>query len=98
MKDGSVDLNQNFMDKYFNRKMRMRDTFTVLFPGYEHGNYTNCVPNQIPSHEHYQYPKTNDTGSPTHLIDREFTRKKDYMNDYHENFMRIEKTLRRKRE
>ena len=48
MKDGSLDQN-HYLNKTFNRKMRMRDTFTVLFPGYEHGQYTNCVPKQMTS-------------------------------------------------
>ena len=74
--------------------MRMRDTFTVLFPGYEHGMYTNCVPNQISSSIHHQYPEANDTGSPTHVIDRQFTHKKDDMKLFHENYMRIQNTLR----
>ena len=36
-KDGSLDPRQTFLGKTFNRKLRMRDTFTKIFPTYGHG-------------------------------------------------------------
>ena len=35
MADGSLDPNQTFFGRTFNRKLKMRDTFTKLFPAYE---------------------------------------------------------------
>ena len=62
MKDGSLDPSKHHLDITFNRKMRMRDTFTVLFPGYQHGNYSNCSPKNLTSNQTYQYPQTNEIG------------------------------------
>ena len=94
MKDGSLDPRQNHATKTFNRKMRMRDTFTVLFPGYQHGQYSNCSPELSTSIKAHQYPHANEDGQPTHTIDRTHTRKRDFLRDIHENFVRIENTLR----
>ena len=62
MGDGSLDPNQTFFGRTFNRKMKMRDTFTKLFPTYDHGIPTNYGPNKIHSKVIHAYPEKNDLG------------------------------------
>ena len=61
MKDGSLDPRQTFLGKTFNRKLRMRDTFTKIFPTYGHGQPTVGT---NPSHTQttHFYPRQNDLG------------------------------------
>ena len=44
MRDGSLDKRQTYMGRTFNRKLRMRDTFTKIFPTYNHGEASVKVP------------------------------------------------------
>ena len=55
----------NFSSSTLNRKIRMRDTFTKIFPSYVHGEGTVC---RIPSttHETYMYPEKSIEGKPMH--------------------------------
>ena len=86
--DGSLDPNQTFFNRTFNRKLKMRDTFTKIFPGYSHGEPT-CYINSN-THIKHVYPEFDEeTGRATHDIDRKFTHKKDYMKDYHECMLKI---------
>jgi len=42
--DGSLDPNQTHFNRTFNRKLKMRDTFTKVFPSYTHGEGTCYQP------------------------------------------------------
>ena len=37
LRDGSLDPHATYFNRTFNRKLKMRDTFTKIFPGYTHG-------------------------------------------------------------
>ena len=39
-KDGSLDPRKTYFSNTFNRKLKMRDTFTKIFPLYNHEEYT----------------------------------------------------------
>ena len=60
LKDGSLDPHQTFFGRTFNRKLRMRDTFTKIFPTYSHGEPTVAIPSC--THATHFYPKRNDLG------------------------------------
>ena len=87
MRDGSLDPHQTFQGRTFNRKLRMRDTFTKVFPTYNHGEPTCAIPSF--THTTHFYPKQNDLGSPMQDIDRQYTHKIDFMKDYHESMLKI---------
>ena len=87
MNDGSLDPGATFFNRTFNRKLKMRDTFTKIFPSYTHG-----IPSvSKPSHAQLIHKdfKINDLGGPMHLINREYTHKKDAMKNYHESILKI---------
>lgn len=84
--DGSLDALAT-MNRTFNRKIKMRDTFTKLFPCYEHGSPT-CY-QSTKTHMLHQYPDQDDEGRPTHAIDRTYTHKKDEMKNYTECMLKI---------
>ena len=87
LRDGSLDPRQTFFGKSFNRKMRMRDTFTKIFPTYSHGEPTVSGPSFTQT-AHF-YPKQNDLGKPMQDIDRQYTHKIDFMKEYHESMLKI---------
>ena len=89
MGDGSLDPNQTFFGRTFNRKMKMRDTFTKIFPSYEHGMPTNYSPKKIHSKWTHSYPEKNDLGGNAFDIDRTYTHKKDEMKQFHEAMLKI---------
>jgi len=71
----------------------MRDTFTKIFPGYNHGAPTCYISSN--THIKHVYPEIdNDTGRATHDINRNFTHKKDAMKDYHESILKIKGMMR----
>ena len=59
--DGSLDPGQTFMNRTVNRKLKMRDTFSKIFPAYTHGQPTTYIPSA--SHELHYYPKQDDLGA-----------------------------------
>lgn len=82
------------MSRTFNRKLKMRDTFTKIFPSYDHVPKTTYV---IPSHAHkeYFYPDKNIEGKPMHEIDRTFTHKVDFMKHYNEEIIKVDSIKRK---
>lgn len=58
--DGSLDPTQTPFNRTFNRKLKMRDTFTKIFPSYSHAEPT-CYIASMTHHKHY-YPKRDDVG------------------------------------
>ena len=54
IEDGSLDPNARF-NRTFNRKLKMRDTFTQVFPLYNHGVPT-CYQTSN-THVLHEYPK-----------------------------------------
>ena len=84
--DGSLDPNAQF-NRTFNRKLKMRDTFTKVFPLYNHGVPT-CYETSN-THFQHMYPDHDDLGKPTHAIDRTFTHKFDEMKIYNESMLKI---------
>ena len=87
MRDGSLDPGQTFFGRTFNRKMRMRDTFTKIFPTYNHGERTVAQPSA--THTTHFYPPQNDLGGKMQDIDRQYTHKIDFMKEYHESMLKI---------
>ena len=81
------------MTRTFNRKLKMRDTFTKIFPSYDHCPTTTY---KMPSQTHYQfnYPEKNIDGQPIHQIDRTFTHKTDAMKYYNEEIIKVESIKR----
>lgn len=85
--DGSLDPSQTFFNRTINRKLKMRDTFTKIFPSYTHGESTCYQPSA--THAHHFYPKKSDVGTRMQEIDRTFTHKKDFMKEYSESMLKI---------
>ena len=85
--DGSLDPMQTHFNRTFNRKLKMRDTFTKIFPSYSHAEPT-CYINSMTHHNHY-YPKKDDLGKRMPEIDRTFTHKKDFIKEYTECMLKI---------
>ena len=75
------------MNTTFNRKLKMRDTFTKIFPTYTHGLGSNYIPTA--THTHFQYKEKGTDGVPTHQIDRTYTVKVDFMKHYTEEMLKI---------
>ena len=89
--DGSLDRNAQF-NRTFNRKLKMRDTFTKVFPLYNHGAPT-CY-EKTNTHLQHIYPDADDLGNTTHAIDRRFTHKFDEMKIYTESMLKIQNMRR----
>lgn len=89
--DGSLDTNAKF-NRTFNRKLKMRDTFTNIFPLYSHAEPTCYKPSN--THTLHEYPKADDLGNTTHAIDRTFTHKMDEMKIYTESMLKIQNMRR----
>ena len=81
-----------------NRKLKMRDTFTNIFPNYLHGKPSS----KVPSHTHviYKYniidPEKTAHGS-LHNIDRTHTHKIDFMKAYTEDVLRMKDMMSNKK-
>ena len=90
--DGSLDPNQTHFNRTFNRKLKMRDTFTKIFPSYSHAEPT-CYAASMTHHQHY-YPKRNDMGTKMQDIDRTFTHKMDFIKEYTESMLKIQNMRR----
>ena len=75
------------MNSTYNRKLKLRDTFTQIFPGYTHGTGTVYRPGI--THSTFVYREKGADGSPTNLIDRTFTKKLDFMKIYTEEILKI---------
>ena len=58
--DGSLDPSQTFQNRTFNRKLKMRDTFSKIMPTYTHGQPTTYAPSA--THALHFYPKKDDLG------------------------------------
>ena len=71
----------------FNRKLKMRDTFTKIFPSYNHEPITCYSPSN--THIVHFYPSKWDDGSPAHKIDRKYTHKFDEIKIYNEEMLKI---------
>jgi hypothetical protein len=67
----------------------MKDTFTKIFPSYNHGEASTIAANKSITHNLYKYPKHNDDGLITHDINREHTHKKDAIKIYSESMYKI---------
>lgn len=72
----------------FNRKIKMRDTFTKVFPTYSHEPQTTYVSPSV-THAFHFYPKTQYDGKPIQEIDRRYTHKFDEMKIYNEEMLKI---------
>ena len=75
------------MTSSFNRRLKMKDTFTAIFPSYTHGEPTTYIPSI--THHHYRYPEANEVGGVTHQIDRTYTHKMDFLKHYTEEILKI---------
>ena len=85
--DGSLDPTSTFMNRTVNRKLKMRDTFSKIFPAYTHGQPTTYIPTA--THATHFYPKADDLGYRMQNIDRRHTHKKDAMKEYSESMLKI---------
>ena len=92
IQDGSLDPSQTHFNRTFNRKLKMRDTFTKLFPTYTHGEPTCYIPSMTQA-QHF-YPKKNDLNEPMQRIDRTHTHKMDFMKEYTESMLKIQNMRR----
>lgn len=71
----------------FNRKLKLRDTFTKIFPSYNHGEPTCYSPSA--THHQFHYPDRWHDGTPTHKIDRNYTHKMDEIKTYTEEMLKV---------
>jgi len=71
----------------FNRKIKMRDTFTKIFPSYTHAAPTVYAPTI--THLTHHYPEKWHDGTPTHKIDRKYTHKFDEIKTYTEEMLKV---------
>ena len=85
--DGSLDPTQTYLNRTINRKLKMRDTFTKIFPSYTHGVPTCYAPSN--THAQHFYPKKDDLGNRMQEIDRTNTHKMDFMKEYTESMLKI---------
>ena len=72
----------------FNRGIKIRDTFTKIFPTYNHQPQTTYIEPSITHGTHF-YPSAQYDGSPTHAIDRRYTHKFDEIKIYSEEMLKI---------
>jgi hypothetical protein len=75
----------------FNRSLRDKDTFLSIFPNYR----ISHDPKHSVMQCHFRYPKKGVEGSPTHFIDRTYTRKMDFMKKYNEEMLKVASMKRR---
>ena len=70
--------------------MKMRDTFTNIFPGYDHKPET-CYRSVDKSITHHLYPihEKNIEGKPMAHIERNYTHKMDDIKDYSEEMYKL---------
>ena len=66
MLDGSLDARRSIFNSTFNRKLKMRDTFTKIFPTYMHGEPTtySVKATMSATHGFHQYPRFAIEGQP----------------------------------
>ena len=89
--DGSLELLHNHtFNKTYNRKLKMRDTFTKIFPSYNHSEPTVFKANRPWTETTHFYPAMNDSGRKTHVINREYTHKVDEIKFYSETMYKME--------
>lgn len=91
--DGSLDHNAAF-NRTFNRKLKMRDTFTKIFPGYNHAEPTTIKGKITETAQRHKYPAADDLGRKTHAIDRSYTHKMDFIKEYTESMIKIQNMRR----
>ena len=89
LRDGSLDPNQTFFNSSFNRKLKMKDSFTKVFPSYTHGEPSTFNFNKPHTLEVHEYPDRNDGGKTTHRINRQHTLKRDFIKDYSESMYKV---------
>ena len=71
--------------KTFNRTLRDRDTFLSVFPNYR----ITRDPKHSTMHKQFKYPSKSIEGYETHVIDRTYTRKVDFMKKYTEEMLKV---------
>ena len=76
-----------FMTRTFNRKMKMKDTFTQIFPSYPHKKET-CFTKAV-SHEKYPVYVETLEQKPIVDIDRRYTHKRDPIKEYSEEMYKL---------
>ena len=81
---------EKFYTRTFNRRLKMKDTFTNIIPLYTHESRT-CY--QHPSFSHYKHePILHDImGKPLSKMNREYTHKMDEMKTYSEEMYKLGK-------
>ena len=79
------------MTRTFNRKMKMKDTFTQIFPSYDHKKETCYLNGKVKSFSHQQHPRYHETieSIPLSKIDKRNNRKMDKMKDYSEQMYKL---------
>ena len=95
LQDGSLDpMLASTFSRTFNRKIKIHDTFTSIFPAYTHEQPTCYQPTV--SHTTFKYGKLNpETGRALHRVDRKFYHKKDDIKVYSEEMYKVA-SMRRK--
>ena len=70
LKDGSLNPEKTFFSRTINRKLKMQDTFTKVFPSYNHEQPTIFQFHRPVSQTVHVYPKRGENGQAMHKIDR----------------------------
>ena len=79
-----------YISRTFNRRLKMRDTFTKIYPNYHHEPKT-CYQLQGQSYSHKFHPQydEDENGSVIVKINRNHTHKMDPMKDYNEEMLKL---------
>ena len=86
LSNGNLDGTQ-FMSRTFNRRMKMRDTFTQVLPTYNHENRTCMQP--AFSHTKYEHFKKGLMGENIYEVNKEYNHRVDRIKDYNEEMMKL---------
>ena len=79
------------MTRTFNRKMKMRDTFTQIFPSYDHRKETVYLNGKVKCFSHNNHPRYEETidNIPLGKIDKRYNHKIDKIKDYSEEMYKL---------
>ena len=87
MKENGSFSPERYMTRTFNRKMKMKDSFTQIFPSYSHVKKT-CYTKAF-SHEKHPIYEEDLEDKPAANIDRKHTHKRDAIKEYSEEMYKL---------
>ena len=83
---GDFDPTQ-YMSRTFNRRMRMRDTFTQILPTYNHVDRTCMIPTF--SHTRHEPFSKGLIDEPIYKVKKEYNHRMDRIKDYNEEMQKL---------